>query len=359
VTESRHVFVTPPLDGTPTGGTIYNGQLIQALLHAGVRAERLDLDAARHGLASGAAGAFWIDSLYLGALPELVRESTAKPELGLVAHYLPSLVARGDAWRPRDLTPVEQAALHAARTIIVPSPWLRDVLESTGVPSDRVRVVEPGVDTGEGIRSRVTSDNAPLSALLVGHVVQGKGIAPFLRALSSCLAEVPPPDASPTAAPARAAPPIPPFVLTIVGDLEIDAGYAAECRELVRSHAPLGAIVRFASALPQAEVFSKMRDADVLVSASRMESYGMALAEARALGLPILARRSGHVSAQVDPARGGELFEDDAALASALIQLSRGRDELAERRRRAERSLNLRTWNDAARDFLGTTPRSP
>lgn len=359
MTEPSHVFVTPPLDGTPTGGTIYDRRLIEALVQAGVRAKRIDLDAARRAFADGAPGTLWIDSLYLGALPELVRDGAVTLPVGLVAHYLPSLVQKGDAWTPRDLTPVERAALGAARAIIVPSPWLRDVLESTGYPRDRVRVVEPGVDKVGGAPSRVTSANAPLSALLVGNVVPGKGILPLLQALASCLAQATPPDTTPTATPRRAPPPIPSFVLTIVGDLEVDAGYAAECREWAGAHPSLGAVIRFASALPHAEVFSKMRDAGVLVSASRMESYGMALAEARALGLPILARRGGHVSAQVDPALGGELFEDDVSLALALVRLSRDSDDLACRRGRAQRSLNLRTWSDAARDFLEATRRSP
>ena len=336
MTARRHVFVTPPLDGPPTGGTIYDAELIRALVRAQVPVRRVDLDAASRALSSGAVNeAFWVDSLYLDALPALARHAGSCHSVGLIAHYLPSLVASGAAFTPAHLTSVERAALDAGTTIVVPSPWFRDVIESVGVSCDRIRVVEPGIDDVDFSVPRPMPGGAPLAALLVGNVVPGKGIAPFLEALAAGLAARPSP-----------------VVVVIVGSLEEDVQYVAECRAMVRARPSLEGAVHFASVLPHAEVIRAMRQSDVLVSASRMESYGMALAEARSLGLPILARRGGNAPAHVDPVAGGELFEDDAALSEAVLRMSRDRDELARRRLRATSQVRRRTWDAAARDFL-------
>jgi glycosyltransferase involved in cell wall biosynthesis len=92
--------------------------------------------------------------------------------------------------------------------------------------------------------------------------------------------------------------------------------------------------------------------ADVLLSASRMESYGMALSEARALGVPIVAREGGNAGAHVSARAGGAAFDGDDALARELVFLAERRDELDARRRRAWEFRRVREWRDAARDFI-------
>jgi glycosyltransferase involved in cell wall biosynthesis len=218
------------------------------------------------------------------------------------------------------------------------------VIESVGVQKSRIHVVEPGVE-GElptVAREFARATVAPLAALLVGNVVPGKGIAPFLEALATELGAVPPA-----------------FVLVIVGSLEQDPEYAALCRRVVRAHPALQGAVVFASILGPAQVLRAIAQADVFVSASRMESYGMALAEARALGLPLVARRGGNVEAHVEAASGGELFRDDQALAAGLVRLSRDRAELERRRALALSGVRRRAWKDAALDFLRATSSVP
>src|SRR5690606_33710116 len=89
-------------------------------------------------------------------------------------------------------------------------------------------------------------------------------------------------------------------------------------------------------------------DADVLLSASRMESYGMALAEARACGRPILARPGGNVAALVDPAWGGALVPHAAAVAESCVALARDRVELEARQRRAWEHRTAWSWSASA-----------
>jgi glycosyltransferase involved in cell wall biosynthesis len=133
--------------------------------------------------------------------------------------------------------------------------------------------------------------------------------------------------------------------LAVVGAEDHDPAYAAACR----AAAPWAV---FLGELSHAETTAVIAASDFLISASRMESFGFALAEARALGVPIVALDRGNARAHVDEASGGLLVATDEALAEACVQLANDEVELA-RRRHAARTYRPtpRTWADAARDL--------
>jgi glycosyltransferase involved in cell wall biosynthesis len=318
-------FVCPPLDGPRTGGTLYNAELVRALATSGVSVSAVDLALVREGRAPRASRR-WVDSLYLEQLPEL--RDRVGPGLGLLTHYLPSLVALGRPPLRDELSRHERAALDVADCFLATSAFMRDVLIGTGVSASRVGVIEPGLAPdfrGEPTASRPVGGTS-FAALLVANLLPGKGVAPFLAALDG--------DA--------------PIRLSIAGSALLDEGYARQCRALADGNPR----VQFLGELPPSEVAELMRQSDVLVSASRMESYGMVLAEARAVGLPILARRGGNAAALVGPESGGELFDDETALARGLVALARAPEERARRAVRALASRLGRTWDDAASEFI-------
>ncbi len=146
----------------------------------------------------------------------------------------------------------------------------------------------------------------------------------------------------------EALPAEPKLELAIVGSLEVDPAYAAACQAIAADKG-----VRFLGPLGHSEMLAEMQASDFFISPSRMESFGLALAEARAMGLPIVARFAGNSAAHVDPAAGGRIVETDTALAAECVKLAGDRAEL-ERRQKAAASHRpaLRTWADAARDFL-------
>jgi glycosyltransferase involved in cell wall biosynthesis len=88
-----------------------------------------------------------------------------------------------------------------------------------------------------------------------------------------------------------------------------------------------------------------------LVSASSMESFGMALFEARALGVPILALSGGNVRQHLDSYFGGRSYQSPEELGTALLTLMRTPDELRARLSLARTGSVNRTWDDAAREF--------
>lgn len=297
-------FVVPDPEATISGGNVYNRNLLAALRAAGadVRVVAPDSRGARD---AAAAGACLVDSLYLDAVPRF------RP-CHLLAHYLPCLVDGSE--QP---SPEERAALEAATGFVVPSGFMADALGRLAPSPRPALVVAPGID--------VAHDPVPRAAraVMVANLVPGKGVAPFLRALRGR-----------------------DLALTIVGRLDADPAYAAECR----AAAPA---VELVGPRPHRETLAMIAASDLLVSSSRMEAFGLALAEARALGVPIVARAGGNVASLVDEASGGRVLPDEEALADECVRLARDRPEL-ERRRAAARARRppARTWADAARDLV-------
>jgi glycosyltransferase involved in cell wall biosynthesis len=326
-----HRFVVPALDGPVTGGTVYNRALLDALRREAFSFDVLDIDGARASLQSGRPGWYWVDTLHLGEMRGLRSANASSQPLGLLTHYLPSLVVRGETLHASDLTPDERFALKTVRAFVATSPFMGRVLRHLGAGRRPVLVVEPGCELHplESV-PRLSG----VRALMVANVVEQKGIAPLLAALRAVLL------------------PRDPFRLTIVGSLERSPSYAASCLRLVSDSSLLDPRVTFRGEVPPGEVFSHLEACNLFVSSSRMEAYAMAIAEARTAGLPVVACDGGNVRSLVEPASGGEIVADAADLARACIRLCRRPEEHEQRLVRArEKALAPRPWSVAANEL--------
>ncbi len=322
-------FVVPPLDGPITGGTRYDAKLIAALGALGAAHQVLELEAARERIhAAGERDRVWVDSLFLDALPEL-RGRARRARVGLLLHYLPSLVAFGDGVRLEQLGAVERAALERADMFLVTGAFMRDTLRALTAGRERpIALIEPGCDA---LPPPEPAPVAGVVALMIANLTPGKNVEPFLRELRREL---------------RAADP---FRLAIVGSPTRDPEYAARCAELVLGEPRIALL----GELPHARAQSLLSEANLLVAASSMESYGMALREARGFGVPIAAHAGGNARALVVPEAGGELVNDCTALAHACVALARNPAELEARREKARASAPApRPWLSAARELL-------
>jgi glycosyltransferase involved in cell wall biosynthesis len=117
--------------------------------------------------------------------------------------------------------------------------------------------------------------------------------------------------------------------LCIVGDgpLRTELERIVECLGL--THA-----VRFAGAGSPLEVRAAMWDSTCFVSSSRYETFGIAIAEALATGLPVVVTRSGGAEEVVAAGSGLVVPTDDvAALASGMLSvpMPTRRDAIARR----------------------------
>jgi glycosyltransferase involved in cell wall biosynthesis len=331
-----HRFIVPGSAAAISGGTLYNRALLAACRDAEAPVEAVDRERAPELLRAADAGFFWLDTLYLHdfrALHSLPRRAS----LGLLVHYLPSLVDGGGAITTGALTADERLALDRADAFIVTSAWMRALVQRRAGPRRACLLVEPG-------RPEAPAETPPppaegVRAVMVASLVPGKGILPFLGALAAELTSSDP------------------LELTIVGGAPNES-YAERCRRAVASDPLLAARVRFAGELAPGAVCSRVARGNLFVSSSVFEAYGMALCEARVAGVPIVARAGGNTAAWTAPEAGGELCTGDRELAQAVVRLCR--DPVLHRLRlelaRGER-LAPRPWSHAANEFIAQARR--
>lgn len=106
--------------------------------------------------------------------------------------------------------------------------------------------------------------------LFLGALIPRKGVGWLLEAFASCAAD----DGG--------------LTLTLVGEGELGAGLRRRAEEL-----GVAGRVTFAGAVAPAEALRLMREHDLLVHPSRMETFGMTIVEAVAAGMPVLVTRCG------------------------------------------------------------------
>ena len=334
---SRCCFVVPALDGPISGGTLYNRELCAALAERGCQVAVCTLGDPRLGSLLAAADHAFIDSLYLDALPGLTQ--SARGSFYLLTHYLPTLVIAGRAVEKAELSAPESNALDAATGFLVTSDFMREALEPLVAPQKSVLVVQPG--SRARLAPRATGSAArPVRALVIANLVPGKRIAALLDALSTSLREE---DR---------------LELSIIGRVDADPEYAALCARLIGQSPALSKRVILQGALSHEDALLALAGADLLLSASAMESYGMALGDARVTGVPIIACAGGHSAAHVVHFAGGQLVASVHELATACLELAREPDALAKRTESARRgALPARPWALAAAELISQLER--
>lgn len=107
----------------------------------------------------------------------------------------------------------------------------------------------------------------------------------------------------------------------------------------------------------RSDVPDLLRAADVLVSPTRYEAYGLGVHEALCCGLPAIVTRSAGVAEQYPPELSGPLLLDDPddaeSLACALVRWREQRVALSQAIAPLAQRLQQRTWDVMATDILG------
>lgn len=318
-----------------TGGYVYDRRLLQELERLGWTVQRLTLPAgfprpsatARTETAALLAGLsdgtlVISDQLCFSVLPELMRAEAARLRLAIIVHHPLALEGyRSEA--AAQLRQREAAALAEAALVIATSPTTeRSLHDDYGVAEDRLLVAPPGSDP-----QPEAAGSTPLRLLGIGAVVPRKGHDLLVRALAR-VRDLP-------------------WQARLIGNLDRDHDHVARVRALI-ADGGLSERISLPGELPTLE--AEWAAADICVSASHHEGYGMVLAEAVARVLPIVATRAGAVEDWLAP--GAALLVppgDVDALAAALRQAIGDAGERARLRQtaRALRSM-LPRWTDTA-----------
>lgn len=297
-----HVVVPDGIDDPrrPSGGNTYDRRVCHGLdalgwsVHEHAAPGRWpDVDgAARAGVAAELAqipddALVLIDGLVASVVPDVLQSEAGRLRLAVLMHM------------PRD-EPREIAALSAATAIVATSEWTKRWLsDNYGLPSGRVYVVPPGVDPADLVEGTPAGGRL----LCVGAVTAIKGQDLLLDALA---------DVDDVA-----------WRCVCVGSVDVDAAFVEGLRRR-KDDRHLGDRVYFVGALTGADLEAAFAEADVLLLASRAETYGMVVTEALARGLPVIATDVGGVREALghaaDGSRPGVLVPpgDSQALARAL-----------------------------------------
>jgi glycosyltransferase involved in cell wall biosynthesis len=316
-------LVHPPLESPASGGNVYNRRLLEFAGRSG--AGLVSLPCRENALPGGMWDLLAWDSLLLDRVARIAGERVA-----LLLHYLPSLEPVLDAERKESLEALEDRAAARADFAIATG---RPVAEAAGArwPGKPVFLCEPGVV--EAFSPRRTAKNAmlPVKLLTVANLLPAKGHCRLLEMLGQ-LRHLS-------------------WHWHVVGECCLCPAMADELRDRA-ALAGLTDRVTLHGALPQEDVAALMSESDLLISPSTFEAYGMAVAEAAAAGLPVLANRVGAAEQLVAHGATGFLaatgdWESFARYLEKLLEDAALRAVLRDNLRHAA----VRGWDRTLEDF--------
>jgi glycosyltransferase involved in cell wall biosynthesis len=267
-----------------------------------------------------------IDGLVASAATEVLVPQASRLRLVVLVHmplgHRPADDGAGDV-RTR-----ERAVLLAAASVVTTSAWARRrLLELYPLLADRVHVAHPGVDAAD----LATGTAAGRELLCVAAVTPDKGHDVLLDSLATIA------DLS--------------WHCVCVGSLDRDPAFAGGLRRRAEDGG-IGDRVCFAGPRTGVDLERSYAAADVLVLASRAETYGMVVTEALARGVPVVAAEVGGLTEALghgaDGIRPGLLVPpDDPAALGAALRAWLTDAELRERSRGAarERRGSLHGWS--------------
>jgi glycosyltransferase involved in cell wall biosynthesis len=290
------------------------------------------LDAVMQRISDG--GLTVLDGLVASPSPHVLVSHARRLRLVVLMHMPLGLRPAGDD--ADEIRTREHAVLLAADAVVTTSDWSRDrLMELYALPADRLHVARPGVQPAE----LATGTSAGEALLTVAAVIPDKGHDLLLDALARLS------DLS--------------WHWVCVGSLDRDPDFVEALRESSREHG-LADRVLFAGTVTGAGLDRAYAEADVMVLASRAETYGMVVTEALARGVPVIATDVGGVNEALghgsdEPHLGLVVpAENPVALANALRSWLTDAELRTRLRKLArERRESLNGWSTTASVIAG------
>lgn len=224
---------------------------------------------------------------------------------------------------------IQTYVARSARTVIVPSEYLRGIVSRWGIDSECVTVVYNAMqEEEEGTLPALVASLTRPRIVSVGRLVPWKGMPGLIDAMTSVREEFP--DA----------------MLLIAGD-----GPDRDSLERF-SHARLKKGGLLLGPLPHSDTLALIRDADIFVLNSTYEGLSHLLIEALALGKPIIATNVGGNPELIDDGKNGLLVPvgDRTALTEAIVHLLKNpshQDLLAKAARESSKRFSTTAMADA------------
>ncbi|MGW3851912.1 glycosyltransferase family 4 protein, partial [Streptomyces fagopyri] len=206
-----------------------------------------------------------LDGIVACGVPEIIVPEAERLRLVVLVHLplgdetglAPAVAAELDA--------KERTTLRAVPAVVATSEWaVRRLVAHHGLAPDRVHVAAPGAD----IAPLASGTDGVSRLLCVAAVTPRKGQHRLIEALAT-VTDLP-------------------WSCVCVGGLTQDPAYVAQLRGLIEKYG-LGDRLHLAGPQAGAELDASYAAADLMVLTSYAETYGMAVTEALARGIPVLA----------------------------------------------------------------------
>lgn len=288
-----HVVVPEGIDdpARPSGGNVYDRRVCAGLAALGWSVSEHPVsgpDRLGGSLAGVPDGAVvMVDGLVGSTAAEALVPESRRLRLAVLVH-----MPVGD--RTPGARAAERVTLGAAAAVVTTSRWTRGwVLDRYALPPERVHVASPGADPA----ALAPGTDGAGRLLCVGAVTPAKGHDVLVAALAG-LADLP-------------------WSCALVGARDLEPGFADRLAGRA-GRAGIGDRLELTGPLTGGDLDAAYAGADLVVTASRAETWGMVVTEALARGLPVVATRVGGLPEAVGD--GGLLVppDDPEALAGAL-----------------------------------------
>jgi len=324
-------FVLPEERSKPSGGNIYNERIVSVLRQVGRPVETISTGDYLRAVRQDQSGFYWVDTLLLNDIREVLSLKPNRACSLLIVHHLESLAPlSGQA--VEELRAQEQPWLTWFQGFLATSHFTESYLRQRKV-TQPVVVVEPGTDT---TTMEIPERNLKkIRALTVANLVDRKGVLPGLQWLARNTKEGNQ------------------FSWTIVGRLDIEPAYAQHCISIIDEHPLLQKCVRLVGSQPPDQMTDFYRESNLFVSLASMETFGMALQEARTYQLPILTMKGGYSSHHITSGQTGYVFSDLPQLGSFFLELVQEPSKFAILYQRTQQHpASYLSWTQTARELI-------
>lgn len=340
-------LVVPGRIDARTGGSIYDRRVADGLRDRGWSVRAVELDpgfpfptpgALRHAAAAfdsiDDGATVIVDGLALSVLADVAERAASRLTIVALIH-LPLAWDIGLGAAAPTFADGEARALACASLIVTTGQPTVHMLSRYNLPRERVVVIEPGTDR-KPLSGGSTGD--PVRLLCVATLNPLKGHELLLGALAA-LSDVP-------------------WRLLCAGNLTRDPDTVTRVRRLIEG-SRLGDRITLAGELDEDRLDREFAQSDLFVLATRQETYGMAVAEALAHGVPVISTATGAIPQLVGRDAGIVVPPGDERALTVALQRVLTDGALRDRLRAGARQARgrLATWDDTV-DRMATALES-
>jgi glycosyltransferase involved in cell wall biosynthesis len=144
------------------------------------------------------------------------------------------------------------------------------------------------------------------------------------------------------------------YQITIAGSLTVDKDYAKKCTDAILADATLRQHVKITGEQSATSIQTLYVKSNLFISTSEMETFGMAIQDAVAFGIPVFALKGGYAAEQVVEGVNGHQCTTHAEMVEKLAHYVQYPDSFVDLQRSAfSYTPSYHTWDKAAERLIG------